>query len=602
LVQNDVGAARFIGLAGLGAGMTAVGALVAQADTGSASRTPWIVAAVLVIGVPVTAGLLALRLQGGSRFGYLLIFMGCAAFLASLADSSDPRAYSVGRVAGWLIEPAVAYIMLAFPSGRLTRVPERVLARAYCLVVVLFVPNALLLRHYPAPYPWTSCLRDCPANAFMIPATQPAFLASGLQPALEVAALLLFLSAVIAMWGKIWRATPLLRRTLVPVIAAATLHFTAYSAYLAARRAGVDQAALQHLAWLVLASLPVFAASFIAGLLWAQVYSARALERVALGLNSVESPRELRDLIAGALSDPSIELYYPQLAGEWRDATARHAELPVGDAQRCVCMIPGDADPVAAIAYDTALRDQHRLVQAVAACALSSLGRQRLTVALGASMQEVAAARGRMAAVAAEERQRIGRDLHDGAQQRLVTLRIDLELAAESIERDPQNRTDVLRALGEEIDGALQDIRSLATGIFPPILSDAGLGEALAAVARRGPVPASVKTEGLRRYPLEIESAAYFCCVEALQNSAKHAKDAAEVTIRLADDGRRLRFDVADDGAGFVARHVVPGSGLTNMRDRLGSVGGRVWIDSAPGRGTVVRGEIPIAGQIRLLR
>jgi len=601
-VGNEIPRARLAGLASLGVVLGAVGAAVAWANTGSHWRVASSLAAFILVVAPVAAGVLALRLQATRRFAYLLIFMGGAAFLASLADSGDSFLYSVGRVAGWLIEPALAYIMLAYPSGRLTRRSERVIVGAYVFVAVaLFVPNAFLLRHYPVPWPWSTCVRTCPANAFMVLAREPAFLESTVRPVLEVTATLLFLSAIVAMWGKIRRASPLLRRTLVPVMAAGSLHFAAWAAYLVARQAGTDPVALQRLAWLVLLSLPVFAASFVAGLLWARVYSAQVLERVAVGLNTVADPGQLRDLIAEALSDPSVELYYPQPGGAWWDGAGRRVVLPLQDAGRCVSQIPDHGEPVAAIAYDAALRDQRRLVRAVGASAVTTLTRLRLTVALRSSLSEVEAAQGRMAAAAAEERQRIGRDLHDGAQQRLVTLRINLELAAEQIERDPEGGSGQLRALGDEVDETLEEIRSLATGIFPPLLSDAGLGEALHAIALRGPIATTVKTEGLRRYPLEIESAAYFCCLEALQNSAKHARNASEVTIRLADDGRLLHFDVADDGAGFVIRQAANGSGLTNMRDRLRALGGRVWIDSAPGRGTVVHGQIPVTREIGLL-
>ncbi|HEX7267864.1 MAG TPA: histidine kinase [Streptosporangiaceae bacterium] len=601
-MRTEMPRGRLLGLASLGIVLGAVGAAVALANTAAHWRVASSLAAFILVVGPVAAGVLALRLRAPDRFGYLLIFMGGAAFLASLADSGDAFLYSVGRVAGWLIAPALAYIMLAYPSGRLARRSERLIVGAFVFVVVVgFVPNAFLLRQYPTPYPWTTCVHACPANAFMVVARQPAYLNSTLRPVLEVTATLLFLSAVVAMWGKIRRASPLLRRTLVPVMAAGILYFAAYSAYLIARRAGTDPAALQLLAWLVLLSLPVFAASFVVGLLWARVYSAQALERLALGLNTVTDPGQLRDLIAEALSDPSVELYYPQPGGAWWDGAGRRVALPLQDAGRCVSQIPADGDPVAVIAYDAALRDQRRLVRAVGASASTTLARLRMTVALSSSVRKVEAAQGRMAAVAAEERHRIGRDLHDGAQQRLVTLRINLELAAEQIEQDPDGGTEQLRALGEEVDATLEEIRSLATGIFPPLLSDAGLGEALHAIALRGPIATAVKTEGLRRYPLEIESAAYFCCLEALQNSAKHARNASEVTIRLADDGQLLRFDVADDGAGFVIHRAVHGSGLTNMRDRLGVVGGRVWIDSAPGRGTVVHGQIPITGEFGLV-
>ncbi|MDD7941058.1 histidine kinase [Actinomycetospora lutea] len=189
------------------------------------------------------------------------------------------------------------------------------------------------------------------------------------------------------------------------------------------------------------------------------------------------------------------------------------------------------------------------------------------------------------------------RDLHDGAQQQLVLLRINPELAAEQIEREQAGGSEQLRALGEDIDRVLDEIRNLAAGIFPRLLADAGLGEALAAAARRGPIHTTVDTVGVGRYPLEVETAVYFCCLEALQNSIKHARGASAVTMRVVDDGALLRLEVTDDGIGFDPPDPPPTStGVTNMKDRLGNVGGRLWIESAPGSGTVVRGDVPTDG------
>jgi len=592
--QGGTQRVRLLILAAFSGALGVVGAWVALANAAASWRAASAVAAVLVVWIPAAAGILALWLRASVRLGYLLLAVAMGAFLASLANAAHPVPYSVGRVAAWMIELALVYVMLAYPSGRLTRISERVIVTCYGFAVLLLFLTTLLIRRYPAPVPWATCIR-CPANAFVVVSREPAFIASVAQPVLELAVALLFLCAIAAMCGKLRRATALQRRTLVPVMLAAILHFAAYAAYLLARRAGVDPVALQRLAWVVLASIPIFAASCIAGLLSTRVYAARALEVLTVGLKDVADHSQLRDLIAGAICDPSVELYYPESSGRWRDGTGRLAVLPAGDADRCVTLIQDDGEPRAAIAYDTALRDQTRLVQAVGACALTALARQGLTGALTASMRAAETARGRMAAVAAEERHRIGRDLHDGAQQRLVTLRINLELAAEQLERDPAGGAQAVRALGGNVDEALEEIRGMAAGIYPPLLSDAGLGEALTALALRSHLPATVKTEGLRRYPIEIESAAYFCCAEALQNSAKHARDASEAIIWLADDGQRLRFEVTDNGAGFRVDRVKWGAGMGNMRDRVGAVGGSTWIESEPGRGAVVGGEIPLS-------
>ena len=206
---------------------------------------------------------------------------------------------------------------------------------------------------------------------------------------------------------------------------------------------------------------------------------------------------------------------------------------------------------------------------------------------LRASLQDLRASRARLEQAADAERRRIERDLHDGAQQRLVALRIKLELAAERMD-DPE----LLRGLGADVEEALDEIRDLARGIYPAPLADRGLVEGLRAAALRSPLPTTVLAAGVRRYPREIESAAYFCCLEALQNAAKHAGATAAV-IDLSDNGA-LHAEVRDDGAGYSLHRVTEGVGLTSMRDRIAAVGGAVVIQSSPGHGTRVSVEIPL--------
>jgi signal transduction histidine kinase len=220
--------------------------------------------------------------------------------------------------------------------------------------------------------------------------------------------------------------------------------------------------------------------------------------------------------------------------------------------------------------------------------------REQLNRMLNDSLHDVEDSRRRLATAAATERRRIERDLHDGAQQRLVTLRVQLELAEEELRRDPVAGTERLRELGPSIDAAIDDVRSLAGGIYPPLLADAGLAEALRAAALRQALTVTVDADHVVRYSVEVESAAYFCCLEALQNAAKHS-GAAEATVTINSDPNRLRFTVADLGCGFARNGHNGGAGLTNMRDRLAAVGGRIEIDSRPGRGTRVTGDVPVA-------
>lgn len=216
---------------------------------------------------------------------------------------------------------------------------------------------------------------------------------------------------------------------------------------------------------------------------------------------------------------------------------------------------------------------------------------KRLAAEVEASLQEVRRSRERILAVADEERRRIERDLHDGAQQRLVALRIKLELASERSAQEQLPDAELLHQFGEDVGEALDEVRSLAAGVYPALLVDCGLDEALRSVARRSPMPVSVTARDIGRYSRQVEAVVYFSCLEALQNAAKHA-GAGMVSI-VVSDGRDLRFEVRDDGCGFEVDRDDLGHGLTNIRDRLGAVGGTLQVESRHGSGTRVAGTIP---------
>jgi signal transduction histidine kinase len=208
--------------------------------------------------------------------------------------------------------------------------------------------------------------------------------------------------------------------------------------------------------------------------------------------------------------------------------------------------------------------------------------------------EEVTASRARVVSAADAERRRIERDLHDGAQQQLVALCANLRLARELAGSDPAQATALLEELGHDIEAALNELRELAHGIYPPLLADRGLPEALSAVGRRAAVRTRVEAEGIGRYPPQVESTVFFCCLEALQNVGKHAGDVGSATIRVWEKEGGLLFEVSDDGAGFDPAAAARGAGLTNMTDRLGAIGGTLRIESSPGRGTRIAGAIPL--------
>jgi signal transduction histidine kinase len=209
-------------------------------------------------------------------------------------------------------------------------------------------------------------------------------------------------------------------------------------------------------------------------------------------------------------------------------------------------------------------------------------------------VKELRASRTRVVLAADAERRRIERDLHDGAQQHLIGLAVHLRLARELADTEPEKAKDLLEGLDDEIEETLERVRDLAHGIYPPLLQDRGLADALAAAVLRAPITAQVQAHDLGRYPPDVEATVYFCCLEALQNAAKHAGEGATATVRVRANGRGLDFEVADDGSGFEAGYGRIGVGMTNMRDRVGAIGGSLHIESSPG-GTTVAGSIPLA-------
>jgi signal transduction histidine kinase len=209
-------------------------------------------------------------------------------------------------------------------------------------------------------------------------------------------------------------------------------------------------------------------------------------------------------------------------------------------------------------------------------------------------IEELRASRQRLVAAQDEERRRLERNIHDGAQQQLVALTVKLRLLEQIAGRDPAKAIEIATQLQAEATEALDDLRDLARGIYPPLLADKGLHAALEAQARKSPVPVSVEAGDLGRFPQDVEAAIYFSCLEALQNVAKYA-DASQVRISLARNNGRLAFAVADDGVGFDPAAASHGTGLQGIADRLDALGGTFEIVSAVGEGTMVNGSVPVS-------
>jgi PAS domain S-box-containing protein len=590
------------GLAPLSVGLLAAGAaalsalavVVALVSPFSDDRYVVAISNALLIATPVSVGLYALRREPSSTVARLLIVAGFAWAPNLLSASSNDVLYSIGRIDGWLLELSLIVLVLAFPTGRLTGRLERLLVAAACVVVaVLYLPSVLLAQHYPTPVPSSACMHDCPSNAFAVTSTEPGIVDSVIEPMRSLLTALLFLGVAVTLSVRLAGASRLMRRTLVPVLTAAIIAMVANAGFLISRETDRWSAASRVLGFVAILAIPGLVVGILLGLLRWRLQASDALRRLVdqFGGGRAGGP-DARDMIAAAIRDPSLWIaYWAGDPGRWVDESGAPVTLPRRDPDRAVTEISADGTRVAALVHDAALVGEPAVREVAGGFALMALDNQRLDAELRASLRELRESRARVLQAVDQERVRIERDLHDGAQQRLVALRVGLQLAAETVPSDPDRATELLNKLGTETEQILDAIRALARGVYPPLLADHGIGPAIQAAARESSLATTVRCSGLGRYSQQIESAVYFSCLEALQNAAKHARaSTAVVTLAENDD---LHFEVRDDGQGFEA-HGGAGAGLKNMRDRIVALGGRLAIESAPGEGTRVTGTVPI--------
>src|SRR4051794_7903909 len=484
-----------------------------------------------VVGIPLAAGLYGLHTRENERFGFALIAAAFAWSLTALGESSSSVPYSIGRVSAWLIFPSIIYLMLAFPEGQLAGRRERLLFQALtALLTCLYLGSALLVESYPQHTPWATCQLDCPPNAFLAVDHEPAAMQSVVQPLREVLAIALF-AAVTASMARRWRrATPVRRRTVGPVMVAGTVSGFLLAAFFLTRRLEPEGRAVETLGMLWSLCVPGIAAAFFAGLAQRRLHVANTLSRLAATLTDPFDGAQLRDQLALALGDPTIDVFVREGAVRWRDSAGRvTAALPAVPAGREVTVVLDGDDPALAIVHGRDLRADHDLVAAAGSLVIAALRHQRLAARLAKSSAQLEESRRRIARAADVERARIERDLHDGAQRRLIMLRIHLSLAEELLQADPAAGAQAVSALGVEVDRTLDELRSLAHGVYPSVLSDRGLTEALRSLVLAAPVPVHFQTAALTRQSPEIETAVYFTCGEALQNAFKHARTATGV-------------------------------------------------------------------------
>ena len=534
----------------------------------------------------VVSGLVAWLRRPKNRLGALLVAAGIAYLARQLRYSYDAWLFTVFFALGELPYALIPHSVLAYPTGRVLDRAERALVKVgyACLLVVpfvilLFYDGTRKLLFYNSARPHDS----------LVLVHGSADTVEVLQKALVVAYFGILATVFIALVvRRLWLATPRGRRILAPfVVAAAAIALRAL--YECVRTFVSQPVASDYLFWWQIAAFLALPIALAAGLL--RYHLARAsVANLVLELDHA-GPYEIRDALARALADPTLEVAFwlPERA-TYADGAGQVVELPDSPG-RAVTMLDHDGRPLAALVHDPSLLDEPRIVQTVGAAARLALENAQLQAETRAQLAQVKESRVRIVTAADEERRRIERDLHDGAQQRLAALALQLRTAQRrlgSSQADPAVDA-LLESAVAELQAANEELRELVRGVYPAILTEDGLAAAVESLALRNPFPISLDVlEG--RFPAQVEATAYFVTCEGLANVAKHAR-ASKASVSISRRNGLLSVEIADDGVG--GAQPLEGSGLSGLSDRVEALGGRLFVRSPPGEGTQVVAEIP---------
>jgi signal transduction histidine kinase len=518
-----------------------------------------------------------------NRFGLLMCAVGFAWFVGGLREANDAAVFTIGSYLGSLYLVLVIHLLLAFPTGRLeTAAARAIVVAAYVDALLVTLPFFLLGGDLGGG-------DDAPGNAFAIvrePGAAQVFDTLSALVAVGIAT-----ATVLVLLRKRRVATPPQRRAQAPMLWTGLALITSLGLTFLATAAGGPDVVVGLLGLGLLVAFAILPYAFLAGLVRTRYSRAGAVGALIERLNAPDTRASLREALADALGDPTLQLLY------WRPSAGHHvtweghrADLPARGSGRAVAEVERDGKRVGAIVYDSALRDDPSLVRAAAAAAALQREIERLEAELRARVEELETSRARLVEVSMFERRRLERDLHDGAQQRLVALSLQLGMVRRKLEADPATGARLLDEARGELELALDELRELARGIHPAVLTDRGLDAALEALAARAPVPVDVEAMPTDRLPAAVEAAAYFVVAESLTNVAKYAR-AEHATVRVRRRDGFAVVEVSDDGVG--GADPAAGSGLRGLADRLAALDGRLEVRSPPGGGTVVRANIP---------
>jgi signal transduction histidine kinase len=557
------------------AGCTAALAAVALAFASDHLSEPGVRAALVdwVIVPYVLAGVIAWWRRPASSFGPLMVAAGFTMFLSALQWSNAALPYTLGLV--FDLVPAVLFlhVFLAFPDGLLERHADRVLVAAG-YVAALGVQLVKMLIGTGGP------------DNLLAVTTDPAA-ADSVENVQLIALSAISLAGIVVLAAEPRRPRRALRRSVALLVDAFALGLVMIAALLLAGAfAWPAFETIRRITFGVIGLAPV---AFLIGVLSARLARSGVADLV-VELRTEPAPADLPELFSRALRDPSVMLAYwlPEY-GCWADLGGRVVDLPADDPGRSITVISHDGVRLAALAHSPALDDEPELLDAVSAAAGIALENGRLHAELRARLEELRGSRQRVIEAGQRERQRLERDLHDGAQQRLIALSLALSTLEERVGDDPDSKAQ-LDQLRREIALSLEELRAVAHGLHPAVVSGHGLAVALESLVARAPVPVRLNVDLEDRVTEPLEVAAYYVVCESLANVGKHAQ-ATSATVAVERANGHLVIEIVDNGVGGADSET--GTGLRGLADRVEALDGRFRVWTPRGGGTRVRAEMP---------
>jgi signal transduction histidine kinase len=536
----------------------------------------------LLVGVSLLGcGLASWRARPENRVGKIMVFTGFAWFAQLLLNASPSWLNTIGLAVQsvWII--GLVYLLLSFPSGRLRGRVDRWLL-AFGIIAGVGLQLLAMLDGNRAGLRCPGCANNL---LQVVHENHNAMGLLNLQRLVGAVVIAIIIGLLIRRWQ---RASAAQRHAVAAVLAAGCATLAALGATVILDLFGDPLGALPaNVYYALMATVPV-AVLFV----FLQRRLARGMVAdLVVELGAPSASVNLREALARALGDPSLQLafWFPP-EQHYVDGGGTPVTLPDEDGERRSTFVTRDGHPIAVLVHDPVLEQNAELVASVCAAASLSLENERLQAELRARLVELQASRSRLVQATDAERRRIERDLHDGTQQRLVSIAMSLGLLETKLPSQTEDARSLVRETREALGLALAELRELTHGINPPLLTERGLAEALDELCGRAGLPTRLDVTIDQRLPDQIESAAYFMVSEALTNAAKHSHG-REIRVFASYRGQRLTIEIGDDGIGSATP--TGGSGLRGLADRIEALGGRFTISSPPGRGTTLRAEIP---------